>query len=149
MALSAFQISYAGVDKDKGNSSIKEDVIALNDQIKQNNEELSNLREQMATLTVSIQSKVLELSSDKTAITQAKAADLKTVLSIIKTSKKNLKESKNDGLKQSISESKTAREDKEFKQAGNSMKKVLELQEKRKQKLTVIINDLNTADQLL
>ena len=149
MFLSAFQIAYAGSDKVKSDVLIKEEVTALNDQIKQNKDELFNLREKMSNVTISIQSKVAKLSSDKTAITQAKATDLKTVISIVKSSKKCLRDFKSDGLKQCLSAAKTARENKEFEQARDYMNKALELQEKRKQTLNAVISDLNTAEQLL
>lgn len=148
LALSVIQTAYAGANKnpDKG---IKEEIVVLNDQIRQNKDEIIQLKQQVASVTASIQAKVSQLASNKTAITQSKAADLKTVLSIIKNSKKSLKGIKGDGLKQYIADSKADRENKSFEQALDKMNKVLELQETRKQTLNQILNDLNTANQLL
>lgn len=131
------------------NAATKEDVEALNEQINQNNEEIIKLREEMSSLTVSIKSKVAKLSSGKTAITQAKAADLLTVTSIIKSSKKGLLGFKGDGFKQSISASKIAKENKEFDKARNDINKALELQKKRIKTLNSVINDLKKAEELL
>ncbi|MHC1723800.1 MAG: hypothetical protein AB9836_11435 [Aminipila sp.] len=149
MILSTIQIAYAGVNNNKTDANIKEEISVLNKQIKQNNLELLDLKKQMNSITVSIQGKAHKLSSQKMVITQAKVADLKTAVSLVKSSKESIKAFKNDGLKDYISTGKTARANKEFEQAKESFNKAIALQDQRKQTLNSAISQLNTADQLL
>nr|WP_315024403.1 hypothetical protein [uncultured Aminipila sp.] len=149
IGLSGIQIAYAGANNGKADADIKEDISMLHEQIKQNNLELLELRKQMSSVTVSIQKKAAKLSSNKMVITQAKVADLKTVVSIVKSSKDNIKGFKNDDLKEYISAGKTAKAKKEFEQAKENFNKAIALQEQRKQTLNSVISQLYTADQIL
>lgn len=179
MILSIFSIAYAGVKdvqggngnnqgqmteiektsqenkmirEDKGlegDKEIKEEVNALNEQIKQNNQELLNLREELNLVTLDIQSKVKQLFSDKTSITQAEVANLKTVLAIVKNSRKGIRGIKSDGLKQKILDGKVLRENKKLRKAKVYMEKVIELQEKRKLILNDSMSNLDKANKLL
>lgn len=149
MAFGVFQTSYAGADKAKGVNAEKEEIVTLGEQIKQNNDTISTLRAQVKDVTTSIKTKATKLSAENTVMTQAEAADLKTAISIITSSKQSFKEAKADGLKQRISDAKAYRENKELDKAKDSMKNVLVVQENRIQALTDILNQLKTADQLL
>lgn len=151
IGISGIQTAYAGINNGKTDDSIKTEISLLNDQVKQNNADLLELRKQMSSLTVSIQKKVAKLSSNKTAITQAKVADLKTAVSLVKSSKDNIKNLKNnkDNLKDFISAGKTATAKKQFDQARENFNKAIDLQEQRKQTLNSVIGQLNTVDQLL
>lgn len=173
MIFSLYQIVYAGVDNGKGDKSIKskqivseekeyqkglskgekreikEEIILLNKQIKQNKQELLALRSNIRDVTISIQNKVYKLSSKKAVMTQAEVSDLQTVLSLVKNSKKGIKVFKIDGLKQYLIEGKTLRDNYELDKAKEHMDKSIELQEDRKQILNETIDNLNTAEQLL
>lgn len=149
MCISGIQTAYAGANNSKADAGIKEEIATLNEQVKQNNSELIELRKQMSSVTVSIQKKVTKLSSNKMVITQAKVADLKTVVSTVKSSKESIKGFKNDGLKEYISAGKTSRAKKEYEQAKENFNKAIALQDQRRQTLNSVISQLNTADQLL
>ncbi|WP_312648328.1 hypothetical protein [Aminipila sp.] len=149
LGISGIQTAYAGANHGKNDGNLKEEITILNEQVKQNNSDLKELRKQMNNITVSIQKKAHKLGSPKMVITQAKVADLKTAVSLVKSSKESIKAFKNDGLKEYISSGKTAREKKEFELAQESYNNAIVLQVQRKQTLNSIISQLNTVDQLL
>lgn len=149
MGISGFQTAYAGANHDKIDSDMKEEISVLNEQIKQNNSELIELKKQLNSVTVSIQKKTHKMSSKKIVITQAKVADLKTAVSLVKSSKESIKAFKNDGLKEYITSGRTARGKNEFELARENFNNAIALQVQRKETLNSIISQLNTVDQLL
>lgn len=140
---------YKEENKNDDNKKITKEVKDLNEQIKKKNEEIVELRHEIRDITMSIREKINKLSSEGVVMTQAEVSDLQTVLSLVKGSKKVIRDFKTDGLKQSISEGKNAKDKKELTNAQKYMKKTIELQENRKESFNDAINDLKKAEDLL